>query len=762
MIELPENKTPEVNSGTAFFKPYARLIGVLGDQLITTKWVGVIELVKNCYDADASRVKVRFLGFDEIGQSPVIEIEDDGDGMTIDTILNVWMKPATPNKLNRKKSEKNRFTDKGRLMQGDKGVGRFAVYKLGNNVEIFTKTQSTKEVHLQLNFREYAQNDEFADEQEVPEVYLDEVPNEWKLNESPVEIKNGKGTLIRISDLRSNWKYEDLEKLQTAFQRMIPPIIPTFKEIITRDFDIELLWNDILFPNPLMSFEKIIELAPFRFEGSIDKKGNLTYIYAHKNREEIGELDLFDDAATNNHDVWKLPKFRDQFLEFNDPKTTKSQIILKKPSGEETTRKNQWIIRRKPSVGPCSFFFYAFDWRNKLELQDYEENFIKDNSVYLYRDYTRVHPYGEKGIDWLLLSKLRAEDRAGRYFSYNDLFGFVFITQENNPELRDAASREGLININGALDDFIALIQASLKVMKDFVDVDKRKDEIRKEKVFTSVNSKFEKAFEELKDELIKIDEENTLKKAQKFFKVTTDLVEQYKVKLSITEELAGLGMAVEKSSHDLFLLIRKMIVNANDIVSKFEKGKMSPTNLKHFFADLVGNLEFLYQELQIFQPLFRESRKITKDINVREAIERVQRYYKRDLQFDINFKVIGSDDLTVRTNLGLMLQVFINLIDNAIYWLKQKNTGKREIVIKIDSTNRQVIVADNGLGINEDLAEIIFLEFYSKKADGRGLGLYIVKELLERINSEISLVTTDEFKVLDGANFLIKFDEVK
>src|SRR5947207_3997984 len=102
----------EPESGTEPFRPYARLVSILGDQLITSKWVGVIELVKNCYDADANDVFVRFLNFGIVGESPVIEIEDDGDGMNLDTIRNVWMKPATPHKLNRKNSgdAKTRFT----------------------------------------------------------------------------------------------------------------------------------------------------------------------------------------------------------------------------------------------------------------------------------------------------------------------------------------------------------------------------------------------------------------------------------------------------------------------------------------------------------------------------------------------------------------------------------------------------------------------------------------------------------------------------
>jgi C4-dicarboxylate-specific signal transduction histidine kinase len=238
-------------------------------------------------------------------------------------------------------------------------------------------------------------------------------------------------------------------------------------------------------------------------------------------------------------------------------------------------------------------------------------------------------------------------------------------------------------------------------------------------------------------------------------------LVSQYKSKLSISEELAGLGMAVEKSSHDIFMLINKLRHNADDFAAKFEKNKLSAATVRQFLADLSESLEFLYEELQILQPLFRESRKVTKDISVRETLERIQRYYRREFQFDISFQIEGSTDIVIKTNLGLLLQVFINLIDNAIYWLKQKNSGKRKILIQINSNKKQVIIADNGPGISADLAEVIFLEFYSTKADtGRGLGLYIVEELLNRIHATISLITLENLKILSGANFLIQFDE--
>ena len=94
------------------FRPYARLMNVIGDQLITDKKVAVIEIIKNSYDADASVVKVRFCNMSNVGfnslpkeEQAYIEIEDDGCGMSLDVIKNVWLRPATPNKFDKKRKK---------------------------------------------------------------------------------------------------------------------------------------------------------------------------------------------------------------------------------------------------------------------------------------------------------------------------------------------------------------------------------------------------------------------------------------------------------------------------------------------------------------------------------------------------------------------------------------------------------------------------------------------------------------------------------
>jgi signal transduction histidine kinase len=659
--------------------------------------------------------------------------------MTLKTIQDIWMKPATPNKLDKKKSE-NRFTQKGRLMQGDKGVGRFAIYKLGNYIEIFTKTPTTNEVNLVLNFREFTESDEYENDiEEVNSKFLDEIPSSWFVNDTPLRVKNekGKGTIIRISDLRNSWKKDDLDRLDKAFYKMIPPIIPEMKTIVSRDFGVELLWDGVKQPSNIMPFEKIIELAPYSFQGSIEDSGKFTYIYKHNNHEEIDEVNLFEDQL---HSINKLKLFREQFYSYD-----KERKI--------------WSHTRKPNIGEFVFYFYAFDWVNKIEgLTSVQEEYIKDNSVYLYRDSTRVYPYGERGIDWLMLSKFRAEDKAGSYFSYNDLTGFVFIKQRNNPQLRDAADREGLMNIDGAYDDFIALIQAGLKVMKDFVESDKRKDKIKKEKPFVTANAEFEKSFNDLQTGLTKIGDTKILDQSQKLFNATNTLIQRYKENLVITQELAGVGMAVEKASHDTFSLIHRLQQNANDFLHRFERDAVSKQELSDFLEDLGKSLEFLYQELQILQPLFRVARKVTKNVSVNEVVLRVLKFYQRELRDKIDLTIERNEDIHVKTNTGLILQVLINLMDNSVYWLNQTPSTDKKIAIEINGIENRLIFADNGPGIPKSNEDVVFMEFFSTKVEGRGLGLYIIKELLDRIGAEITLIQEQSLKILPGANFLIQF----
>ncbi len=140
-------------------RPYARLLTMLGDQLIKNNVVALTELAKNSYDADATWVQVRIGNMQNWGKKklnknelPFVEIEDDGDGMKFEVIRDAWMNPATPSKYTRRQHNQIK-TRRGRIIQGEKGIGRYAVFKIGSCVELFTRNRAGKngggkEIHL--------------------------------------------------------------------------------------------------------------------------------------------------------------------------------------------------------------------------------------------------------------------------------------------------------------------------------------------------------------------------------------------------------------------------------------------------------------------------------------------------------------------------------------------------------------------------------------------------------------------------------------
>ncbi|MFO0507928.1 MAG: sensor histidine kinase [bacterium] len=722
------------------FEPYARLMNIIGDQLITNKIVGVIEVVKNCYDADAENVQVRFFNVQNRGKDylpenerPFIEIEDDGDGMSLDVIKNVWLRPATPHKLD-KKNKKDNKTKKGRIIQGEKGVGRFAIHKLGEKIEVFTKTESSDEIKLLLDFTEFnPEKINLFNQQDYK--LLSEVKNEWFVQKPAEEIKKPKGTLIRIFNLREGWKEEDFRQLRMATNKLLPPYDPNSKEFnikIISDFNIDIYNNGAEIPKEgTVTFQDVIEKSHFKMKGTISEQGilKLEYESSLTNRKVKRIINLLNKESQNEfqYDLWAFEKY------------------LSKAD--------------KPSCGEFKFSLYSFDLTDNLSITKIDKEFIRANFVYVYRDGVRVYPFGEKEMDWLELDKLRSVVKAGKFLSYNDLMGFVYITQEENAILKDATNRQGMMNIDGAYDDFRYLMLAATEILNTESKIDKEKKKVAKNKSYSDSNTVIRKSFNSLKGKLEKLNDLDTLKTANQFLDTLEAHTELMKERMETVEDLAGLGMAVEKASHDALMLLAKMRGNIKDFKVKARNKDYKNEELVNLLNELDENLNFVYDEMQVIQPLFKIQRKAIQDVSIYESIEKVQKYFRRELENKIDVQIIKDKDVVVKTNNGLILQVLINLIDNAIYWANKKESKKTKIAFQINTKDNSLIIADNGPGIREDVEPLIFNEFFSLKSDGRGLGLYIVKEILMRINAEISVIQEDKKKLLSGANFLIKFN---
>src|SRR5260370_8234794 len=106
-------------SGSATFRPRARIIQTIGRDLITNEVIAIQELIKNAYDADATEVILTFRGPLSPGEGE-ISIADNGDGMRLEVIRGAWMEPATISKVRRV------LTRSGRRVTGEKRIGPFA------------------------------------------------------------------------------------------------------------------------------------------------------------------------------------------------------------------------------------------------------------------------------------------------------------------------------------------------------------------------------------------------------------------------------------------------------------------------------------------------------------------------------------------------------------------------------------------------------------------------------------------------------------
>lgn len=732
-----QNKTYQI-------RPYARLITMLGEQLIKNEVIALSELIKNSYDADASWVKVSFCDFNNdysINEKSKIIIQDNGIGMNQQSIEKSWLNPATPTKLKQKQAQKGK-THKGRILQGEKGIGRFAIFKLGSTIKITTKTEKDNYENLVLyDFSKY--DNDFMQENGVEkELYIDDLEVQYEQNEiinfsTNNEIEFGinnipmdvHGTIIEISNLKSNWSENKFKTLQTDIGKMLPIFNPTEK----KDFDVKFYLN-----NKLMSYndEYIEKLDSLLESKPVFKVRNGYY-------DERNQTISFD--INNSH---KKLSFADS--EINALKYFKDNLSKEK----------------KTTCGDFSFEFYIFDFNasenTKYYLSNEEKYKIKQHRVYLYRDGVRVLPYGDSDDDWLQIDTLRGVTRAAEFLSNDQVVGCIYITNEKNKNLKDKTNREGLIDDGKALKEFISIIQCILRYIRayDFQMYLINKNKIQEAKLIKEERPEvfFQKLEESFKDDAKAIKTINACSNAYKKEKqILNRRIEQ-------VEDLAAVGLSVETASHDIMMILNIVYNKLSDTYKDLQKGSSpDPSTLKNIFSELITNVSFIKDSMKDVQILFPSTKHRAKTVNVKDILDKVYQIYKNTLSENnifVNIYVSSDSSLEAKTRDAVLFQTFINLFDNAIYWLKTVDEV-RKIEIEIDGNNQRLVFSDSGPGIRDDIKNYIFEPFFSGKGeDGRGLGLYIAKQLLDRYDYNIDLADTERDMHLKGANFVLDFSK--
>ncbi len=212
------------NKQTLYFKFDVSTFRLLGRELITDRITALFELVKNSYDANAENVSIEFYNVNKISNDSKIIIRDDGIGMTLDDIRSKWMVIGTNNKRQYKYSP----APYNRTLVGEKGIGRFAVDKLGSKLLLKTKTEkSEKTVVLETDWKKYEtlskQYDLFQDingGNDKKRLFTDIENNYW--------FEDGKnqphGTELEISPVHEVWTEIDLERAIQELAKLVSPI----------------------------------------------------------------------------------------------------------------------------------------------------------------------------------------------------------------------------------------------------------------------------------------------------------------------------------------------------------------------------------------------------------------------------------------------------------------------------------------------------------------------------------------------------------
>ena len=739
------------------FKPYARLLTMIGDQLIRNECVALMELIKNAYDADANWVRISFNGFDDKwhpGKTASIVIEDDGCGMTPDIIRDAWMNPASPNKKN-DDPEQRKTAIKKRVMLGEKGIGRFAMFKLGSKITVVTRpAKSSDEYVATLDFSEYA--DEFTKRNGKPvKPLLSDlngalltrkaktiVPHEVNINGETL-TSGTTGTRIEIECLRTTgWNksvYDDIvddaAKMQPIFSEMMDK-----NEDENLRFEVCFLRDDQLLPDE--TSKKIEDLRTL-----LETKTVFRIQRGKYNSQDRSFSFLLNGESRE--------------FSFDD---------LRGFAPESFRKENN---ARYPECGTFTFEFYVFDRnadRNDVEGAKYylskpEKDLVRDHRIYLYRDGVRVYPYGNPDDDWLSIDVLRGTQAAGDYLSNDQVVGCVEITHAGNPELKDKTSREGLVQDGVAVRDFIGTIQMVLKYIRQEpyriyrIGVEKRREQREQKEKKSSAQ------IQELLDYAAKTKDKKVVRLAQSI-QTAVDREQRVAAKrIETIEDLAGVGLSVEVASHDMMAVMRRL----NDAFDQLERsrprGGFNPPELPDELHKIRGMLAFVENQMRNMQALFRSSRQRPHAINVKELLAKVVKIYSDAFKRNAIKVSIEEDGLPLRVKCtdAVLMQVFINLLDNSLYWLTVNALRKgesRQIKIVLDGDNNKFVYADNGPGIPEENRAYVFEPFFSTKDEGRGLGLYIARQLLMRSDFAIDFSTRREQLFAGrGAAFTVDFN---
>jgi len=518
-----------------------------------------------------------------------------------------------------------------------------------------------------------------------------------------------------LTDVESNKKYHVNDLKYSGKQG----VFYTFK----REIDFDLLPGNSLILN-----EKTNELEvanPGNFEGEIN---DFYFQDTNSITQAFSSLSEFKRIVQNQVGI---RIFRDGFG--IKPYGIDGQDWLNL-SGSQTSGSSFYGLRPGNVVGYVAIT--AIDNKNLKEKTDregftdspYSMNFMKSMNYFI------------SEVDGILESTRR---------SYNDYKTKIAKESSDIQSIADSFTKIRKTSTKGksisekAVQVKYNLVNAANRLKEISMSPQKNAEDKERAKLFEAITKSLEEA-EKVLDQVESILQETTkLNEYVNYLKPQIDSLEE---QLSDFAELAGLGLTAEALSHELSNIIDRMVEETDRINKKLKGSSVIELTAVNVYVEYIRSATKAFRkQLSHLAPSLKYVRESKEKISLKAFANEVKEYYEEKFGNKIRFITsLKGTDFTVKMNKGKLTQILDNIIINSEYWLKEKmkQNPRFQPSITLELKEPFIRIYDNGNGINQNIQDRIFQPFVSGKPKkvGRGLGLFIVQQLIETINGEIIL----------------------
>ena len=749
------NEIAKLDSDNVRFSIDASHISRLGIELVSKQETAVAELIKNAFDSDATLVNVIFTNTH--GPGGELEISDNGHGMSRAELLNGFMRISTQDKVHQPLSSKF-----GRQRAGRKGIGRFAAQRLGKYLRIISRRDGeAKSLELDIDWTQFEGG---------KELFL----ISSQVREAPPEPV---GTKLLISNVRDAWSEAQIQRTYRYVSSLLQP------------FPLVKIENE----SPTTSVDPGFKVTIFRKQNGklIPVAGEEQSIFPHALAKFSGRVD--DDGLAFVRIASQ--KYRTDF------EKQLTEIELKVRSKIEVPSKYDHLMGVRFNA-----YYFITDELPAGTRSMVRDILNSQGGLRVYRNGFRVLPYGEEFDDWLGLQRSSALREILPPHHNTNFLGFIEITDVNGDRFEETASREGLLE-NAAflqLQDFVyrslmagVLEMARLRGKKLYASDPKVKKEGN-----SAENEK--PSAQEIADELLEIvrrakeaaaakasshrdagadqaDPDDTggpgidstppsdgsdlstdevIDKVGKFAERIGELGKESELlleEIGMLRVLASLGLTIGEFTHE----VRHTLAGLNSAIT-------SMTQRLRKSGDHAPEIESLKRNIQLLQSYL----KYFDDAVMQNAHRELATHEVRDLIGDfsemiaptlrrqgvkLTSEINGYDLYTKPMHKSEWASIFLNLFTNSLKAIHRSGKSGR-IHIKASSADQllRVDFSDNGDGIPQENSEKIYDAFFTTssapsvlsndtdKLVGTGLGLKIVRDIVDAANGEISLVPAE------------------